>query len=87
MTSSDIRAILLDVIEELFSASTDADMQELISQPDFKLTDLTDSSLSVTELVMRMEEETGVMLENADFEAHPTCNSFCAMLAERSGAA
>lgn len=86
MTSNEARAILLDIIEELFSASTDTALQDLISKPDFDLASLTDSSLSLTEMVMRLEEETGVMLENADVLAHPTCTAFCQMLAERTTA-
>jgi len=63
-------------INDVFKPQRSPKLMDLVSQPDFKFVDLSDSSLTYVEFCMQVEENLGIEIEYLDLMEQATFLGF-----------
>ena len=85
MTPTAIRQVILDALEESLSISKNSSIRPRMHDPaaDIRFDELEFDSLSAAEISMKIEDETGYVLDLGDFLALPSVKALAEHIASR----
>ncbi len=85
MDIEEIRALTTQAAETCFHSEKNGDIAKLLENKNFKLTDLSHSSLKLVEFCLELEELLNISLEFSDVIDTPKISDFVNMLKQRIG--
>jgi len=84
MNPTEIRAEITRAAVAVFESEDNSDVAARLTNDQYRLTDLSDSSLKLVEFCMELEENLNISLEFSDLVDNPVIADFATLLHKRA---